>query len=200
MVNKKLMQEKLDKIKAMHNRLDKCLYFTAVLTSGLEEYGIKPILVGGGALEFYTQGSYMTLDVDLVIQGRDQAKRVLDEMGFKRGIGEKSWYSEELDLSVEIPDDTINGSLDRVTVVEMDDDLVAYVIGIEDLIIDRLNAYKWWKSLSDGQWALACLTIHIDSIDYEYLRGRAKEENILDVLEETVDKAKKILSKSPGSA
>ncbi len=65
------MREKLNKIKSIQNRLDKLMYFTAVLTTGeMMKHGIKPVLVGEGALEFYTQGSYMTLDVDLVIDGR----------------------------------------------------------------------------------------------------------------------------------
>jgi len=100
------MQDKINKIKNIKDRLDKVMYFTAVLTKELEEYGIRPVLVGGGALEFYTQGSYMTLDIDLVVQGRDQAKKVLEEMGFRRSLGEKSWYSDDLELSVEIPGDT----------------------------------------------------------------------------------------------
>ncbi|MTI83837.1 MAG: hypothetical protein FH756_08000 [Firmicutes bacterium] len=67
-------------------------------------------------MEFYTQGSYTTLDVDLVVQVRDYAKRVLSEMGFRRGLGQKSWYCESLELSVQIPDDTLAGSMDRITV------------------------------------------------------------------------------------
>jgi len=183
------MREKLNKIMAIQNRLDKLMYFTAVLTEELMKYGIKPVLVGGGALEFYTQGSYTTLDVDLVIDGREQAKKVLAEMGFKRYPGEKSWYNEELELSVEIPGYFLEGSMERVTTVELDDDLVVCVIGIEDLIIDRLNAYKWWNSLNDGQWALAVLIIHYHNIDFAYLKKRAGEDGIQDVLEEIMDKA-----------
>ena len=62
----------------------------------------------------------------------------------------KSWYNDELKLSVEIPDDTLAGSMERIVAVEVGEGLTAYVIGVEDLIIDRLNAYKWWNSLSDG--------------------------------------------------
>jgi predicted nucleotidyltransferase len=186
------MIDKIRQIKNANDRLDKIMIFTAVLTRELKQYGIKPVLVGGGALEFYTQGNYTTLDVDLVIAGRDEAKKVLAKMGFSRAPGVKSWYSEELELSVEIPDETLAGSMERLTVVELDEDLTVYVIGLEDLIIDRLNAYKWWKSLSDGEWATATMAIHFDDIDYKYLKMRAKEEMIEDVLNEITDRAKKV--------
>lgn len=185
------MFEKISKIKNISNRLDKVMFFTAVLTRELEVYGIRPILVGGAALEFYTQGSYLTLDVDLVIRGREHAQQVLSAMGFARGPGEKSWYSDDLQLSVEIPDDTLAGSMERLTIVDLGDDLTVYVIGIEDLIIDRLNAYKWWKSLSDGEWAVAIMAIHFEDLDFKYLKLRSKEELIEDVLKETLKKAEK---------
>lgn len=172
--------------------MDKTMYFSAVMAKELEPHGIKPILVGGGALEFYTQGSYMTLDIDLVVAGRDHAKEVLEKMGFSRMPGQRSWFSEELDLSVEMPDYDLAGSMERVISVEMEDGLTAYVIGVEDLIIDRLNAYKYWKSLSDGEWAAAALLIHLDELDMEYLKARAKEDGITDALHETVDRAKKL--------
>ncbi|MTI80431.1 MAG: UbiD family decarboxylase [Firmicutes bacterium] len=183
---------KLDLLKNSKDRMDKIMLFTAVLTKELQRYGIKPVLVGGSALEFYTQGNYTTLDIDLVVQGRERVKTVLEKMGFDRGYGEKSWYNEELELSVEILDDTLAGSMERIITVNIDEDMVVYVIGIEDLIIDRLNAYKWWKSLSDGEWATAAMAIHYEDIDFEYMESRSQEELIEDVYLETVKKAELI--------
>jgi len=186
------MKDKLERIKQLNNRLDKALYFTALLTKELENSGVVPVLVGGGALEFYTQGNYMTLDIDLVVPGRDAIKSVIEMFGFSRSPGEKSWYSEELQLSVEVPDDTLAGSMERIVAVEVEEGLTVYIIGVEDLIIDRLNAYKWWNSLNDGQWATAVVYIHYDDIDFKYLRQRAGEEGVLDELEEVLSQTEKI--------
>ncbi|MGB9849686.1 MAG: hypothetical protein ACPLSY_07660 [Moorellaceae bacterium] len=57
-------------------------------------------MVGGRALEFYTLGGYATKDIDLVVNGREHAKRVLEEMGFLRRPGERHWYNEDLDLAI----------------------------------------------------------------------------------------------------
>lgn len=186
------MKDRLVKLKEITNRPDKTMYFAAIFAERLKGQGIKPILVGGGALEFYTQGSYTTLDVNMVVAGREHAKKVLEEMGFHRMRGQRSWYNEELELSVEIPDDVLAGSMDRVVSVDMGGGLTAYVIGVEDLIIDRLNAYKYWKSLNDGEWAAATLAIHFDEIDLEYLKVRAEEEGTFEALYETLVKAEKL--------
>lgn len=189
------MKEKLKKLKHVNDRLDKVVYFVAILAGELSKFGIKPVLVGGSAVEFYTQGSYATLDIDLVVEGRDQAKRVLSEMGFVRVIGERHWYSEELLLSVEIPGDTLAGSLDRILSVDTGDGLTAYIIGIEDLIIDRLNAYKYWNSLSDGEWAVAMLLIHHNDIDFGYLTECADKKGAAGELQELINKARQYKDK-----
>lgn len=186
------MRSEFEQIKKIKNRLDKTIYFAAILAKELKDYGIKPVLVGGGALEFYTRGHYMTMDIDLVVQGRDQAKEALEKFGFERSIGEKSWYHDELELSVEIPDDVLAGSMNKIVEVEFDDGLIAYVIGVEDLIADRLNAYKWWQSLSDGQWATALLAIHYADIDFDYLQNVAGQNGIEDVLGEIMKEARRL--------
>lgn len=185
------MSNRLDKLKELKDRRDRTIYFVAILTEALKDYGVTPVLVGGGALEFYTQGNYMTLDIDLVINGREQAKEVLESMGFERLPGRRSWYNEEMELSVEIPDYVLAGSKELVTVVDLGGGLQAYIIGVEDLIIDRLNAYKYWKSLSDGEWATALLLIHFNEVDMSYLVSRAEEDGIIDVLNEITMRVRK---------
>ena len=73
---------RLESLKQEKDQLKKALGVLAVLTAALKPLGIKPILVGGRALEFYTLGGYATKDMDLVINGREQARAVLARMGF----------------------------------------------------------------------------------------------------------------------
>ncbi|KYH30826.1 DUF6036 family nucleotidyltransferase [Neomoorella mulderi] len=179
----------LEHLKQEKDPLKKSLGVLAVLTTALKPMGIKPILVGGRALEFYTLGGYATKDIDLVINGREQAKAILAEMGFLRRPGERHWYHEELDLALEIPDEYLAGSLDKLTTVEISG-LEVYIIGVEDLIIDRLAAAKFWKSPADTQWAAKLLALHREEIDMEYLRQAASKEQLDDVLKEAVKQSK----------
>ena len=57
----------------------------AILTKKIEKKGIKPVIVGEAAVEFYTRDWYSTGDIDLAI---DKGKRrefdmVMKEFGFK---------------------------------------------------------------------------------------------------------------------
>jgi hypothetical protein len=68
-----------------------------------------------------------------------------------------------------------------VTEVEIEG-MSLYIIGVEDLIIDRLNAFVHWKSDRDGEWAKQLMALHEDEIHWEYLRERARTEGVLDAL------------------
>lgn len=183
---------KLDKAKKEKDPLKKSLLVLAVLTESLKPQGIKPILVGGRALEFYTLGGYATKDIDIVLNGRQQAKVILTQMGFKNRLGERHWYHEELDLALEIPDDILAGSQEKVITLEIDD-MELYIIGIEDLVLDRLAAAKYWKSEADLIWAAKLLALHQDSVDWGYLESIGKGAQLDDVLDNVKSKSKTYL-------
>lgn len=191
------MNERLKNILATLIRekdsLKRSLGVLAVLTEALKPMGIKPILVGGRALEFYTLGGYATKDMDLVVNGREQAKAVLEEMGFLRRFGERHWYHEELDLALEIPDEFLVGSMDKLVTVEING-MEAFIIGVEDLVVDRLAAAKFWKSQVDAQWAAKLLALHAEEIDLEYLKKAARQQRVDDVLTEALKQSEVYIS------
>ena len=168
---------------------ERTLYVLAALTLELQKYDIKPILVGGGALEFYTFGSYATHDIDLVADERQLVGEALEKLGFSHEPGFRHWYHEDLDVSIEIPDTTLAGSYEKATSIDVDEVLVQ-IISPEDLLIDRLAAYKFWQSLSDGEWAARLYAIHGNNMDLKYLEKRANLEQVLDVLKEVIGKTK----------
>lgn len=161
--------------------LKKSLLFLGIFTETLKSEGIQPILVGGRALEFYTLGGYATKDIDLVLNGRARADIVLREMGFQKQPGERHWYHEELDLALEIPGDYLAGSTEKLTVIEIEG-LECYVIGVEDLIVDRLAAAKFWGIGADVQWAAKILALNIDDVDADYLGSAAQKADVADFL------------------
>ncbi len=60
------LREQLMNCVEIENRVKRQAGIAAVITKALESLGIKPIVVGGSAVEFYTQGQYATADVDFV--------------------------------------------------------------------------------------------------------------------------------------
>ncbi|ODA44817.1 hypothetical protein THER_0445 [Thermodesulfovibrio sp. N1] len=164
----------------------------ALLSEEFRKRGAKePIIVGGLAVEIYTQGSYTTGDIDIKAD-ITLLEEILKNWGFKK-TG-RVWLNDYLDIYI----DWLGSSLEegeeaekRVNAVLIDENLNVKIISIEDLIIDRLNAYKWWKDEDSFLWAKILLKIKErmeEQIDLEYLKKRAKKEQIEDIVEKLLKK------------
>ena len=148
----------------------------AIITGLMEVHGITPVVVGGLAVEIYTRGHYTTLDIDLVTKGRDLAGNILEQLGFSREG--RHWYHSELDIAIEIPDSRLEGADEnKIIKLELPSEKHLYVIGIEDIILDRLRACVHWTSSSDCEWGLRMLKVHFDSLDLDYLRSMAEKDH-----------------------
>lgn len=161
-----------DKLHAAKSILERRLLFVALLTKELEPKGIRPILVGGNAVEFYTAGGYATAGIDLVAP-TEPIDSVLISWGFKKDG--RFWFDDALGIAVEAPGSALAGDLGHILAVDIND-LTCYVIGIEDIVVDRLNAAVHWKSEDDRFWAKELLEIHQATIDWPYLERRSRAE------------------------
>lgn len=107
-----------------------------LIADRLREDGMEPILVGGGAVEFYTAGGYSTSDMDLALPHGPATDAAFADLGFaKEG---RYWYREDLDLLFEAPAPAGLPGEDAPRTVVTIGDLRVTVLGIEDLILDRL--------------------------------------------------------------
>jgi hypothetical protein len=158
------------------------LRLAAVLTEALTAVGVRPILVGGGAVEVYTRAAYMTADLDFVAPSGAATRAVMESLGFVRQG--RVWYVAELGIVVEFPSSTLAPA--RATEIEVDGIEVA-IIAIEDLIVDRLAAWKYWRWHPDGVAAGLLLSIHADRIDEKRLQSRSEEEDVADALDAVRD-------------
>jgi hypothetical protein len=148
----------------------------------------RPVLVGGNAVEFYTMGGYVTGDIDLVYPREQLLAELLESWGFEREG--RHWVYRELGLYVEVPSVQLRGAdRDRLTCVEVDG-LLVDVIGLEDLLIDRLNAAVQWRSDEDRHWAYELIRSNLVKLDWYYLRRRGKEEQVLALLDELEERAR----------
>lgn len=153
------------------------LSFVALLSRAVEALGWPaPVVVGGHAVEFYTAGDYPTQDIDLA--GASQPiGEVLGEWGFAR-TG-RHWYDDELGIVVEVPGGSLSDG-ERAHVVSVSvAGATAYVLGIEDLIVDRLAACIFWSDEESCRWARV-LVKGADELDLDYLTRRVREEQLGD--------------------
>ena len=162
----------LERIRTMESPLKRQLLMVGLITRILEERGRpSPILIGGGALSYYTREVYFTSDIDLAYGDRDTLDAVLRELGFlKQG---RYWLQQDLDIALEVPVTSLPGEDSPIEIAELGDGLVCRIIGMEDLIIDRLNACKHWKSKTDCEMTELLILKYGPDLDWEYLEHRA---------------------------
>lgn len=150
-------------------------YLMGLITPVLDKLGADPaIIVGGHAVELYTSGSYKTADIDLVMIRDDLARGLFDQLGFTREG--RFHYVTEMDIPIEIPSSDLAGSKDRIVKLNTPDGY-CYVIGVEDLIMDRLSAAEFWSDARSGEWARYLMSSQFEGLDLDYMRKRALEES-----------------------
>lgn len=179
----------VSQLKREQNQLRRKLLMLGYLTSRLEKKKQSVYLVGGQAVETYTAGTFTTGDIDITTTDAPATENILENLGFKR-VG-MIWLNEKLEMAVHIVD-MFPSNLSKTRTIEIGPYKVN-LVGVEDLIIDRLAAAKHWKRPSDIEQAKVLYANFKNSLDMEYLKKRATEQHVLDVLE----KAKHVETRSP---
>jgi hypothetical protein len=171
------LSKELDNAAQLKDPVERSMTIASILAEALRSIGRDPVLVGGAAVEFYTQGGYSTADIDMVAEGGSDLFRVMSALGFER-FG-KDFKDIKRAIYVEFPGSSLKAS-ERVDTIAVGRRTLR-VISIEDLIVDRLNAYKFWRSGIDGLNTL--LLLEMGAPNQARLLQRARQEDVADALE-----------------
>jgi len=168
----------VSQLKKEPNELKRKMLLLGYVTDRLERKKESVYLVGGQAVETYTAGQFTTGDIDITTTDRKATEEILARMGFERAG--MVWLNEAIGIAVHIVGQFPTKS-EKARLVHVGPYTVR-VVGVEDLIIDRLAAAKHWKSQRDVEQARALFDGFKKQIDIQYLRKRAKEEKVEDIL------------------
>jgi len=149
------------------------------ITDRLEKASQSVLLVGGQAVETYTGGQFLTGDIDITTTDPKATEKILASLGFER-IG-MIWLSKDLGVAIQIVGLLTTGSLER-TLTILAGPYDVRVIGVEDLIVDRLAHAKSWKSPGDMEKAKVLYANFKKQIDQNYLRETSKKRGVNDFL------------------
>jgi hypothetical protein len=172
-------QSVVPRLRKEPDELAKKMLLIGYLTERLEREKPESVyVVGGQAVETYTAGQFRTGDIDIVTPDSKAAEEILQQIGFEReGM---IWLSKALGLAVHIVGLSPTNS-EKARIIHAGPYQVR-IVGVEDLIIDRLAAAKFWKSQVDLEQAKALWKGFRKQIDLQYLRKRARDEKVEDVL------------------
>jgi len=129
------------------------------VTDRLENKAQHVVLVGGQAVETYTGGQFLTGDVDISM----------------------IWLNQQLGVAIQIVGNVLTGSLEKTCTIQTGPYNVK-VIGVEDLIVDRLSHAKFWKNPGDLEKARVLYASFKKQIDESYLKEAAKKGDVEDFL------------------
>lgn len=134
------------------------------------------VVVGGSAVEFYTYASYVTLDIDFIASSTAKLAEVMRSLGFIEDE-RHTWYHKDTSMVVEFPKGPLDGDTNRLRPVKTDYGYV-YIIGIEDIILDRISrrASKWQD---ESSWPEYMIDTHFDDIDFDYINDKVSNDPIL---------------------
>jgi hypothetical protein len=161
------------------DELTRKMLLIGYLTERLEKENPESLyVVGGQAVETYTAGQFKTGDIDIVTPNSKAAEEILKRMGFEReGM---IWHSKALGFAIHTVG-LFPKNPEKARIIHAGPYQVR-IVGVEDLIIDRLAAAKFSKSQVDFEQAKVLRESFRKQIDLQYLRKRAREEEVEDVL------------------
>lgn len=158
------------------------MFFLGFLTKTLKQNGVETILVGGQAIDLYTAGTFSTTDIDLLVDNKIIAEKLLNRFGFGKESNEL-WLNKDLAIVVQVISQPYSGDSEKLRKFKVRD-YELRVAAPEDLIQNRLYSAKFWKSNTqrDMEESITLLRIFADSIDNVYLDKLAEENGIEDYL------------------
>lgn len=140
----------------------------AIVASHLREHDIDVVLVGGLAVEIYSENLYLTKDIDMVDISYTRPailRQAMAKIGFQKSG--RIFVNPSTDVTVEFPSPPVSVGDELVTettsIVTPAGELP--VLFARDVIKDRLAAYIHWRDKPSLVQALAVLIKHPEEIE-----------------------------------
>ena len=171
------------------------LRMLARLSEALAQRGLpRPVLVGGGAVEFYTGSAVMTGDIDVTSPVQPELEEELQKIGFVRpsgpGKSTRGWVHPDLGLGFEVVGNSPMGDTPdeiRVRLVEpIENEPAMRVLSLEDIIADRMGQFASGTARDMLDQAKKLLPL-VSKANRDYLDRRIRTETMGDYGVEDLD-------------
>jgi len=166
----------ISRLRKEPNELRKKMLLLGYVTSQLEKKKQSIFLVGGQAVETYTAGQFPTGDIDVTTSDSATTQKVLKSLGFEE-IG-MIWLNKPLGIAFHIVGYFAPESPRTMSIGPYK----ARIVGVEELILDRLSAAKFWNIPADYEKAKVLYENFEKQINKDYLRENAKKKKVDDLL------------------
>jgi hypothetical protein len=184
------METKLKNILALPHDLDRTAALAWWMQSRYPDEAVRPILVGGAAMELYSEGAFITAELDFVGIVPPPVASDLKKAAFGR-LG-RQWLHDKESVSIVFHSDTLRKG-ERAADQSFGDYRVL-MVSSEDLLVDRLASWRHRESPTHGVQAYLLYYLKHGPMDLEHLRQRAVAEDV----EPALDAVIRLFFKSKG--
>jgi hypothetical protein len=121
---------------------ERTLEVVAVVETIAAPLGIRPVLVGGVAVYFWTASDeFLTYDIDVVMEVPGTLAAKLADLGFSRAKNGRHWLLEGTEVMLEAPSSQLDADA-VVAEIELQSGRTARVISRVDVLLDRLAEFQ----------------------------------------------------------
>jgi hypothetical protein len=171
--------ERLPVCRELETTAERHIYLLWLITRGVTLLGgERPVLVGGGAVEFYTGIRFATGDLDLIAPDKKLTEEVLLELGFEKPANGRHYVNKSIAALVEIHGKKLKGKELPLELVYKKVPLL--LVSPEDCITDRLYTYRKHGSTLDLLNAFLISFHQMDRIDEAHLVDMIHERKLWD--------------------
>ena len=145
---------------------------------------MRPVIVGGAAVELYTQGAITSGDIDVITPWQESLEVALEKEGCVRSVGfgafARGFLHQEFGFGIEVVGTQLldgQADQDRVLIVDLDEGGNVGFIALEDLIADRMGQYNAPPNMRDDMLQQAAELLKLaENLDKAYLDVRILDE------------------------
>ena len=135
----------------------------AIVAEHLQKHDINVVLVGGLAVEIYTENLYLTKDIDMVNTNYKKPAtlhNVMSELGFRKQG--RVYVNDTTDITVEFPSGPLavgNKLITSTTFAKTSKGNIP-ILHVDDVVKDRLAAFIHWRDRQSLVQAVGIMLKH----------------------------------------
>ena len=134
-------RDDLRRVAVIRDPAERALEVVGIIEAAGAALGASPVIVGGMAVYFWTADeSFLTRDIDVVMDTSPPVRALLDALGFERESDGRHWRLRDTDVLLEAPDSRLDAGV-VVSRVRLDSGRVARVLSLVDVLLDRLDEF-----------------------------------------------------------
>lgn len=157
----------------IEDQTERLLEGAAIIAEAVADLGVKPVIVGGLAVAYWSRTRYATGEIDFVMPKRADVIERVEALGFEQSLP-RHWVFEET-IAFEAPGAQLDDG-DEAELIKLASGRTVLILSIEDMVLWRVREFLHWKDSRGFRHVLYMLGS--SGLDRQRLEHRARETGL----------------------